>query len=265
MPPMRRSARLVLAVASMAVLASGPVTPVAARSKRWVPSPRSSFQYQLSGAIDVSVPAKVFDIDAFDASKQTVARLHARGKRVVCYVDAGSWESYRPDADRYPAEILGGVVDGWPDERWVDIRRLDILKPIIRDRVDLCAAKGFDAVEFDWTDSYLADTGFPLTRADQLAFDRWLAWVAHDRGLSVGLKNSLPLVRSLVGRFDFVITEQCFQYRECAGYRPFLAAGKAHFDVEYQLERREFCPAAVARGISASRKRLSLSAWRRPC
>ena len=126
-------------------------------------------------------------------------------------------------------------------------------------------AKGFDGVEYDWTDSYVQDTGFHITRADQLAFDRWLAWLAHDRGLSVGLKNSSGLVLALVVRFDFVVTEECFQYHECGLYRPFLDAGKAVFDVEYQLSRDEFCVHAHNMGISASRKHLSLSAWRRGC
>lgn len=232
---------------------------------RWVPKPSATFQYQLSGTIDVNVDAKVFDVDAFDVSKSTVAKLHTKGKRVVCYVDAGSWETYRPDKGLYPTDILGKVVDGWPDERWVDIRRLDALKPIIRTRVDRCASKGFDAVEYDWTDSYLQDTGFPLTRAHQLAYDRWLAWIAHERGLSVGLKNSGPLVKSLVSRFDFVITEQCFQYRECDLYRPFRDAGKAHFDVEYDLQRDAFCAKARTKSISAIRKHLELGVWRRAC
>ncbi len=231
----------------------------------WTPRPSDTFQYQLSGAIDTSVHADVLDLDAVETPRGTVRKLHGLGRRVICYVDAGSWESYRPDADRYPSRILGKRVDGWPDERWVDIRKLDVLKPIIRDRVDRCAAKGFDGVEYDWADSYVQDTGFAITRTDQLRFDRWLAWLAHDRGLAVGLKNSGGLVASLVGRFDFAVTEECFQYHECGRYRPFLDAGKAVFDVEYALTRDRFCDRAADLGISAIRKHLSLSAWRRAC
>jgi len=236
-----------------------------AEPPRWVPQPSDTFQYQLSGSADLSVDAHVFDLDVDETPRSLVRAIHASGRRAICYIDAGTWESYRSDRDRYPGGILGKRVDGWPDERWVDIRRLDVLKPILRDRVDRCASKGFDGVEYDWTDSYLHATGFRITRTHQLRFDRWLAWLAHDRGLSVGLKNSGPLVSRLVGRFDFVITEQCFQYRECGLYRPFRRAGKAHFDVEYRLKASEFCDRANAAGIVAMRKRLALDAWRHPC
>ncbi len=254
---------MMLALLSCAAALTTPVG--AASPQRWVPRPTGTFQYQLSGTVDVSVHATVFDLDAQGTSRRTVDRLHARGRHVICYIDAGSWEPYRPDADDYPDSMLGKTVDGWEDERWVDIRELATLKPIIRDRVDQCAAKGFDGVEYDWTDSYDQSTGFHITRADQLRYDRWLAWLAHDRGLSVGLKNSGDLVRTLVDRFDFAVTEECFQYHECGLYRPFLDAGKAVFDVEYSLSRDRFCARAHALGISASRKHLSLSSWRRAC
>lgn len=231
----------------------------------WTPSPTDSWQYQLSGRVDTTVDADVFDVDAFSTRVSVVRTLHDAGRHALCYVDAGSWETYRPDARSYPKSIIGYVVPGWPQERWVDIRRLDLLRPILRARLDLCAAKGFDGVEFDWVDSYLQKTGFAITRGDQLRFDRWLAKAAHARGLAVGLKNALPLIPDLVGTYDFAINEQCFQYDECTRYRPFLDAGKAVFNVEYDIARSAFCGRAAALGIVAMRKHLALGAWRRAC
>jgi hypothetical protein len=263
---MRHRHAILAALALSAVLAlmfAGRVH--GADPSRWTPQPGDTWQYQLSGAIDVGVVAEVFDVDAFTTRRATVTRLHRLGRHAVCYIDAGSWEPYRPDAGQFPASMLGRRVAGWPDERWLDIRRLDVLKPIMRGRLDRCVAKGFDGVEFDWIDSYQFDTGFRLTRADQLQYDRWLARAAHDRGLAVGLKNGLELVRALVGVYDFAVNEQCFQYRECGRYRPFLDAGKAVLNVEYELARSQFCPRARSLGISAIRKRIDLRAWRRPC
>jgi hypothetical protein len=259
--------RAVLAALALGVLIAllGVGRVQAAEPARWAPDPTDSWQYQLSGRIDTTVDADVFDIDAFSTRREVVAALHDAGKRAVCYVDAGSWEPYRPDADRFPAAVIGKPVDGWPDERWLDIRRLDVLRPILRDRIERCAAKGFDGVEFDWTDGYLQDTGFDLGRADQLRFDRWLARAAHANGLAVGLKNALPLIRALVDDYDFAVNEQCFQYQECGRYAPFSSAGKAVFNVEYSLPRASFCDRAVAIGIMAIRKHLELDAWRRAC
>lgn len=231
----------------------------------WTPGPAETFQYQLSGRIDRTVDATVFDVDLFTVSRETIAALQAEGRHVLCYLDAGSWEPYRPDAARFPARVLGKAVEGWEDERWLDIRKLAVLKPLMRARLDRCAAKGFDGVEYDWIDGYVQDTGFPLTRADQLRYDRWLAKAAHARGLAVAQKNGPGLVSDLVDTWDMAVVEECFQYRECGRYRPYVEAGKPVFVVEYRLTTAEFCDRAAALGMTAIRKRLSLDAWRATC
>jgi hypothetical protein len=116
----------------------GAATSRPAATPSWVPSPSDTWQYQLQGTIDRTVDADVFDVDAFDVTKATVAALHAKGRHVVCYVDAGSWEPYRPDKDKYPKSVIGKAVEGWPGERWLDIRRLDILGPILDARIARC-------------------------------------------------------------------------------------------------------------------------------
>lgn len=231
----------------------------------WVPSAGETWQYQLSGAIDVTVDADILDVDLFTTRRSVIAGLHGRGRRVLCYVSAGSWEPYRPDSARFPAIVKGKAVQGWEDERWLDIRRMDILRPIMRARLDRCAAKGFDGVELDWIDGYAHDTGFPVTKADQLRYDRWLARAAHARGLVVAQKNAPGLVAALVGSWDLAVVEECFEWAECWRYRPYLDAGKPVLDVEYALDPDAFCDRADAMGIAAIRKRLRLDAHRVPC
>jgi hypothetical protein len=207
----------------------------------------------------------VYDLDVDDTRASTVAKLHAAGRHVICYVDVGTWESYRADAGDFPSSVLGNPVDGWPDERWLDIRRLDLLAPILRARLDTCAAKGFDAVEPDWLDAYDQDTGFPITKADSLRFDRWVAREAHVRGLSIAQKNAPGLVAALHGTFDFAVVEECFTYDECEAFLPYLAADHAVLDAEYTPAPGAFCAKAGRLGISAIRKRVELDAWRRGC
>ena len=49
---------------------------------------------------------------------------------------------------------------------------------------------------------------------------------AHDRGLSVGLKNAVDLIAALEPSFDFAINEECLEYHECGGYQHFLDHNK---------------------------------------
>jgi Glycoside-hydrolase family GH114 len=231
----------------------------------WRPAPGTSWQWQLTGPLDLTVDAALYDVDLFDVSAAAVADLHRDGRHVVCYLDAGTYEPGRPDAGDYPESVRGAAVEGWPGERWLDIRRLDVLAPLIERRLDLCRDKGFDGVEPDNVDAYANASGFPLSAADQLAFNRFLASAAHARGLSVGLKNDLDQAATLEPAFDWALDEQCYQYDECALLQPFARAGKAVLIAEYELAPSAFCARARAAGYSAIRKRLELGPWRQAC
>ena len=231
----------------------------------WHPSPGTSWQWQLTGTIDTSIDVEMYDVDLFDTPQSTIDTLKAAGRAVVCYLSAGSWENWRPDAAAYPVEVLGNDLDGWPGERWVDIRRLDLLGPILEARLDLAQSKGCTGVEPDNVDGYQNNSGFPLVAGDQLTFNRWLALEAHRRGLSVGLKNDLDQVVDLVGDFDWALNEQCYEYAECDQLQPFYDAGKAVFGVEYEGDVLLFCPYFNSLGYSWLKKDWDLDAWRIDC
>jgi hypothetical protein len=231
----------------------------------WHPEQGTAWQWQLTGDLDLSVDVPVYDVDWERTDAATVAELHRRGRRAICYVSVGTYEPYRADADSFPAEVLGTPLEDWPDERWLDVRRLDLLGPLLLARFDVCREKGFDAVEPDNVDGYLNDSGFPLTAADQLAFNRWVAAAVHARGMSVGLKNDLEQIPELVQDFDFAVNEQCLQYDECGTLRPFLDAGKAVLHVEYELTEEQLCAAEVPAGFSTMLKTYDLDAYRFVC
>ncbi|MBM7788242.1 endo alpha-1,4 polygalactosaminidase [Tenggerimyces flavus] len=208
----------------------------------WHPALDTSWEWRLSSVpTEPFLDVTMYDIDGFDATAATVQRLHETkpGRNVVCYVSAGSYEDWRPDAGSFPAAVLGLPLDDWEGERWLDIRAFNgPLGDILEARMDLCADKGFDAIEFDNVDGYTNETGFPLTAADQLAFNAWLGNEAHRRGLSVGLKNDIAQIPQLLPYFDWALNEQCWQYDECTtaqngsfGYDQFVDAGKAVFTV----------------------------------
>lgn len=231
----------------------------------WHPAVRTSWQWQLTGAIDTSIDVEMYDVDLFDVSKSTVAELHADGRRVVCYISAGSLENWRPDASSFPKVVIGSRYDGWAGERWLDIRRWDILGPIMTARMDLCASKGFDGIEFDNMEGFHEKTGFPLTSADQLLFNVRLANAAHERGLTTVAKNDLGQLPTLLPYFDAVLNEECFQWKECGALSVFVDAGKPVFQVEYEPATSQFCAKANALNFNSLKKKLALKVWRVPC
>ncbi|WP_239158979.1 endo alpha-1,4 polygalactosaminidase [Winogradskya humida] len=242
--------------------------PVQAAPKSWW-KPRASaairWQIQFTGRLDLSVNATVFDVDGDGTTAAQVATLHKRGAKAICYVSAGSYEDWRADAKRFPAAVLGADLDGWPGEKWLDVRRWDVLGPIMKARFQGCARKGFDAVDPDNLDGYANSNGVGLTAADQLTYNRRIAALAHGLGLAVGLKNDLDQVKQLAPAFDFAVNEQCAYYHECELLTPFVAQGKPVFEIEYEVTTSTFCPASRKLGFAAIRKKQSLSEWRQTC
>jgi hypothetical protein len=232
----------------------------------WHPALRTSWQWQLTDLpVDQSFDVDMYDIDLFENDASVVAALHASGRRVICYMNAGGWEDWRPDAGQFPEVVLGKNLDGWPGEKWLDIRKIDQLAPILEARLDVCKEKGFDGVEPDNVDGYLNDTGFPLNYADQLRFNLWLSAEAHERGLSIGLKNDVEQIPDLVEHFDWALNEECFAYDECETLLPFIAAGKAVFHVEYEFDPSEFCEPVNALNFNSMKKNWDLDAWQDTC
>lgn len=233
---------------------------------RWHPPADLTWYWQLQGRIDNRVSAQAFDVDGFGTSAAEVARLHALGRRVICYIDVGTWESWRPDARRFPRWVLGRP-DGWPGERWLDIRAMSVLKPIMAARLRMCARKGFDALEADNIDGYANDTGFHITAAEQLRYDRCIAQEAHRLGLAVFQKNDLGQVRQLEPYFDGALDEQCNQYRECSLLTPYLRAHKPVLNAEYDRALYlRFCRADAHAGIMGALFNLALNGrLYRPC
>lgn len=233
----------------------------------WHPSPGLIWQWQLEGEINFDIIADVYDFDA-EVLQSTIANLHDRGAKAICYISVGSYENWRADAVQFPLEVLGKNYQGWPGEKWLDIRRIDLLAPIMRARLDLCAAKGFDAVEPDNLEIYKNDTGFPLTYQDQLRYAKWLANEAHARGMAIGLKNAPEMVSDLVDLFDFAISEDCFYYEWCEQMLPFIQAGKPVFAAEYtdlDGDFAEYCQLSDQLGFSTILKERDLGAWIETC
>jgi endo-alpha-1,4-polygalactosaminidase (GH114 family) len=237
--------------------------------KIWIPQSETAFSIQFSEEIDInSLKGTLIDLDLFETDPQTIVSLHNQGKHVVCYLSAGSWENWRPDASEFPDEVIGSNYAGWPGEKWLDIRALDTLAPILTHRLDLCAQKGFDGVEPDNVDGYQNNTGFSLSAADQLRFNRWLAAEAHVRGLSIGLKNDPEQAADLVDHFDWALLEDCYAQNWCNLLDIFINQEKAVFAIEYTDEQTDFeqvCLLAAKDRINVVFKNRNLDSFEDHC
>ncbi|KPV49801.1 endo alpha-1,4 polygalactosaminidase [Kouleothrix aurantiaca] len=238
----------------------------------WTPDIHDKLQIQFTDVpIDQSIAADVYDVDMFDTTADLVASLHSAGYRVLCYINVGAWEDWRPDKADFLPSVLGKDYAGWPGERWLDIRQIDVLGPIMQARFDLCKAKGFDGVEPDNTNGYLNDTGFNLTYQDQIIYNTWLAAEAHRRGLAIGLKNDTEQANDLVSVFDFSVTEGCLAEGWCADASVFVENAKPVFAIEYtdmmtaQQFLTTFCRQARALQLNAVLKHRNLDAWSQYC
>ncbi|MDQ6810305.1 MAG: endo alpha-1,4 polygalactosaminidase, partial [Actinomycetota bacterium] len=237
----------------------------AVSGSRWIPPQHLTWYWQLQGAVKNGKAVSAYDIDGFENTAGEVATLHAQGKRVICYIDVGTSENFRPDYSRFPKSVLGSP-NGWPGERWLDIRQLGVLEPIMQARFQICREKGFDAVEPDNMEGYANKSGFPLTAQQQLIYNDWVAETVHTLGMAVLQKNDSGQSAQQEPNFDGALTEQCNQYRECGAFQPYLAAGKPVLNAEYGLSTAGFCAADKAVAIMGAQFNLALNGVTfRPC
>ena len=244
------------------------------------PSPNSEYTIEAGLSFDWRLTdvtaqdlfdAEVIDLDAFSASAATVAHFKALGKIVIAYVSVGSAENFRSDYDQFPSSILGNVYEGFEDEKWLDIRNMDALSPILRARFDMIEQKGFDGIEPDNMNGYQNDTGFNLSESDAITFSRWLINEAHSRGLSIGQKNAEELVPELADEFDWMLTEDAFADDWYDLVTPYIDLGKAVFVTEYtdQMTENQFlnsvCPTSNSLGFYAILKERDLTEYKLSC
>lgn len=243
----------------------------------------------------------VYDIDGEFNTAATVDYLHRKGKKVICYFDAGVYEDYRTDAYKFQQlspQIWGAADEPWDGSYWLDIRRVNELEPIMKARMQMCKDKGFDAIEPDEIDGWENENGFSnvpytdpatgkthygITYEDQLIYNKALARWAHELGMSIGQKGDIIQTRDLVNDFDWTLNEECFQYNECTnpydpnldtevpGLQLYTRANKAVFVAEYKsysaTRWNTICKTSAKNKFNTTRFKLGLpnGGGRMPC
>ncbi|MEM7824972.1 MAG: endo alpha-1,4 polygalactosaminidase [Candidatus Aenigmatarchaeota archaeon] len=217
----------------------------------------------------------VYDIDGFDNTANTVSTIHSWGPeyKVICYIDVGGAEPYRPDYSSFPESVKCNKMSGW-NEYWLDIRQISVLEPIIKARFQMCKDKGFDAIEPDVLDAYAngvtCPAGGSITYQDQINYNKKLVEWAHGMGLSIGLKGDIEQVGDLYTYFDWALNEECNRYNECFSSPNsldlFVNNNKAVFNVEYRSQDMK-CSTMNSHHINSMLRNLELTAdgIRQPC
>lgn len=228
----------------------------------WSPAAEQTFDLQLTQPFNLVRPVNVLALDLFTTPPAKVGELRGRGVAPFCYVAAGYWESWRPDAGNFPAAALGATVAGWPSQRRIDIGN-PAVRPILEARLALCKERGFTGVLVAGLDTLAHGAGFATTGEQRLAFQRDLAAAAHARGLAAGAIGSFAGPAELDAAWDFVVADGCQPERACAeALAPWRSAGKPAYLVAYTNQATKMdrlCSEAAEHGLQVIFKTQSLN------
>jgi len=129
------------------------------RTLKWTPAVGDSWQIILLHPIDLTKEltpdVAVYDLDLFNNDAENFSELQKKGKKVICYFSAGSYEDWRDDKDKFQAEDLGKELDGWPGEKWLKLSSENV-RSIMAARIKIAADKGCDAIDPDNVDGYVS-------------------------------------------------------------------------------------------------------------
>ncbi|THC87506.1 hypothetical protein EYZ11_013048 [Aspergillus tanneri] len=208
----------------------------------WQPRVGATWQIVLSAPIqDSSLEVDVYDRDLWINEEAIIDYyLHHKGSKVTCQ-----------------------DLDGWPDERWVDIRSKNT-RNIMISRLDKAQRMGCDGVDPDNVDGFENESGLDLTQQDSIEFVNWLADESHSRSMSIGLKNTMPILSAVMGSIQWALNEQCIEYKECMDYTELTRSGEPIFHIEYatnQITDKEVCSFKQSENFSTIVKNAHLDEW----
>ena len=287
--------RLLTALACALCLVQPTTASATATRSWWRPGPLQSWVYVIGENYPLTIPplvaGKKTKVQAVDADlgdqdgltpsgvpvadpaiERSIKAVHAMGGRAICYLDAGTAENWRSDYAKFDPSELGRPLPGWQGERFIAVSDWskpvrpphETLETIMANRVALCKAEGFDAIEADNVDAYTYGDlgGFKLSMRAEATYIERLVTLAHTHNLAFFLKNEVNgdgLIRLLAPRVDGEVDEQCWQYNECGALKAFVREHKAILEVEYQdVASTALCPKARAFPMATIRTGLSL-------
>jgi hypothetical protein len=163
--------------------------------------------------------------DMFDVSKETFQKCAAKGAKTLCYFSS-QYENWRPDFNQFGR--LGGSLDTWVGEKWVDPndpKNLQVMFKRLEMAKDKCQGIDLDNIDGDT---------FDKSKTVYRGYSDYIYKIfakAKEMGLLVSQKNGLNDIQKMFNVVDVYQNEQCQQFNECDIYRDL---GKPVFNIEYQ-------------------------------
>jgi len=225
-----------------------------------------SWQVQLSGSFDASIDVALYYIDLDNLPSTERTALSNSGRQLACYLSAGSYEPWRPDAALFPATVIGNALADYPDEHWLDIRSTAVTS-LMSARLDQFESSGCNSVAIANVTTSGENTGFDVTATDQTNYLTWLSNEIHRRGLMAGLATAEDRLGAMEPLFDWAYAQGCWLDNHCSDYAPFVAAAKAVLAVEFgdATTAPTMCSGVAGTGIDLLIKPQDLGANRFAC
>ncbi len=218
----------------------------------FLPAEGARWLARLDGPADITAEADFFYLDAEQQPAADLAELRAQGRNYLCYLSAGTLESFREDAAQFPARVVGNVTSSFPNERWLDVRDAEV-RALMAQRIRRLADAGCGGVTPASLTGYAADSGFDLSATDAVDYARFLADELHRAGMSAGLTGPPALTSELWQSFDFGLAIACARGSQCSEYQVFRGAGKPvlHVELGDEEDAPELCNLADMLGFEA--------------
>ena len=232
------------------------------------PQPDAQFDYQIGADYTPADGVTVVSRDWFAGEPLTTA---GGGGYSICYINAFQTQPDEDGVDRpderanWPSELVlseFGDDPNWDGEYLVDlstVSRRYLATQHVATMIDTCAAKGFDAVEFDNLDSWTR-FAVPFDQDEAVAYAAALTGYAHSVGLAAGQKNTPELGAEVsldaIG-FDFAIAEECGRFDECEAYTDVF--GDDVIAIEYSADGFAAACAAIGDQVAVVRRDIEVT------
>lgn len=247
---MYTSKNIIVAVATALIATQSTLAAPSARST-WPNMPASeihSFSLEAWGPQETGGNGDAVFVDGNLASSSYISELKSKGKRVVCYISAGTVEDWRDDKSSFDDDTAKHYKGFGGTETWLDITQWESFKGPMEARINEAASKGCQFIEYDNVDCdanmCVSGASYDQLFKDQTDYLNWLISTTHGKGMGVGLKNAQSHIESMSSKIDFAINEECQKYDECYYYKQLSSQNKAAFGVEYDNNGGKVCSVA---------------------